>query len=166
MTPNFPILGAAALIPIFLGAIWYNPKVFGNAWMKAADMTEEKIQNANMAVIFGLTLFFSILLSLAIYFMVIHQSHLYSIVMGDPALEDSTSQLSLMLKNFMEQYGQNYRTFKHGAFHGFFGGLTVATPVLSVNALFERKGAKYITINCAYWAISMMLMGGVICAWA
>jgi hypothetical protein len=33
------ILGAA-LIPTVIGFLWYNPKVFGNAWMAAADMTE------------------------------------------------------------------------------------------------------------------------------
>jgi Na+-transporting methylmalonyl-CoA/oxaloacetate decarboxylase gamma subunit len=150
MTPNFLILGAAALVPLFLGAIWYNPKVLGNAWMKAADISEEKIQNANMVLIMGITLVFSVLLSLAIYMMVIHQTHVYSIVMGEPALEDSSSPLSVWLAEFMEKYGQNYRTFKHGAFHGFFGGITVATPVLTINALFERKGAKYIAINSAY----------------
>ncbi len=165
MTPNFIVLGAAALIPLVVGGLWYHPKVMGTAWMKAADMTEEKIKGANMPVIMGLTLAFSILMSFAIYFMVIHQAHLYSIVMGDPQLEDSASQLNIWLAEFMDKYGSNYRTFKHGAFHGFFGGLTVATPVISINAMFDRRNGKYIAINSAYWAITMMLMGGIICAW-
>jgi UDP-N-acetylmuramyl pentapeptide phosphotransferase/UDP-N-acetylglucosamine-1-phosphate transferase len=67
MGPNFLILLAAALIPMVMGFIWYNPKTLGNAWMKAADVTEEKMKGANMALIFGLSFVFSIMLSTAVY---------------------------------------------------------------------------------------------------
>ena len=43
--------GVAALV---LGFIWYNPKVFGTAWMKGLGLNEEDLQQGNMAVIFGL----------------------------------------------------------------------------------------------------------------
>ena len=165
MTPNFLVLGLSTLIPLFIGFIWYHPKVFGNVWMKAADMTEDKIKGANMAVIFGLTLVLGFFLAMSIYFMVIHQAHIFSAVMGDPALEDPNSALSLMLKDFMDLYGNNYRSFKHGALHGAIGGVMIALPVLAVNALFERKGATYIGINAGYWITVMTLMGGVICAY-
>jgi Protein of unknown function (DUF1761) len=52
MTPNFLILLAAALVPMVMGFIWYNPKVFGTAWMNLAGLTEEKMKSGNMAVIF------------------------------------------------------------------------------------------------------------------
>lgn len=32
------VAGVSALV---VGFVWYNPKVFGNAWMKAAGMTDE-----------------------------------------------------------------------------------------------------------------------------
>lgn len=35
---NILILLAAAVIPMILRFIWYNPKVFGNAWMKASNI--------------------------------------------------------------------------------------------------------------------------------
>ncbi len=66
----------------------------------------------------------------------------------------------------MEQYGTNFRTFKHGAFHGAIGGIMLALPIVGTNALFERKGVKYIAINAGFWIISMALMGGIICAFA
>ena len=40
---NIPVVLGAALIPTIVGFIWYNPKVMGEAWMKAAEMTEEMI---------------------------------------------------------------------------------------------------------------------------
>ena len=57
---NFVAVLVAALVPIIMGFIWYNPKTLGAAWMKAADMTEEKMKGANMAMVFGLAFVFSI----------------------------------------------------------------------------------------------------------
>lgn len=58
----------------------------------------------------------------------------------------------------------HFRTFKHGAFHGVFFGLMVILPVICINALFERRGFKYIAVNAGFWIVSLAPMGGVICA--
>ncbi|MBP9069986.1 MAG: DUF1761 domain-containing protein, partial [Bacteroidia bacterium] len=50
--------------------------------------------------------------------------------------------------------------------HGALGGVLIALPILGTNAMFERKGFKYIAINCGYWIITMMVMGGIVCGWA
>lgn len=156
----------AALIPLLIGFIWYNPKVFGTAWMKAAYMTDDKIKGANMALIFGLTFLFSLILATGMQFMVIHQFHFGSILKFQPDSQDPNSVSSQLLKQIMELYGDSHRTFKHGAFHGIIGSLFIVMPTITVNALFERKGFKYIAINAGYWAVSMAIMGGVISAFA
>ena len=51
-------------------------------------------------------------------------------------------------------WSSNYRTFGHGAVHGMFTGLFVALPILATNAMFERKGFKYIAVNTGYWIIT------------
>ncbi|MCB9082075.1 MAG: DUF1761 domain-containing protein [Lewinellaceae bacterium] len=163
---NFPILLAAALIPMVVGFAWYNPKTFGTAWMQAAEMTEEKMKGANMAVIFGVSYLFSVFIAMAVQFTVVHQYHVYSIFADDPTFMDPTSTTGAFIADFMSKYGNNFRTFKHGALHGFLDGLFFAMPILGVNALFERKGWKYILINGGYWAVCLALMGGVICAFA
>ncbi|HNL85462.1 MAG TPA: DUF1761 domain-containing protein, partial [Chitinophagales bacterium] len=61
------------------------------------------------------------------------------------------------------RYGNEFRTFHHGALHGALSGLFLIFPVLSINALFERKSWKYIFINSGFWIISFALMGGIIC---
>lgn len=164
MDYNYAFLFVAALIPLVIGSVWYHPKVFGTVWANVADMTEEKIKNANMLVIFGLTYVLSVLAAFVISMLVIHQAHVYSVLMSEPSLMEEGSELNLYVKDFMEKYGNNYRTFGHGAFHGFFTGLFLAMPVLAVNALFERKGFKYIAINAGYWMVSFALMGGLLCA--
>lgn len=154
----------AALVPMAMGFIWYNPKVLGNAWMNSAGLTEEKLKGANMALIFGLSFLMSFLLSFFLQVVVIHQFHFSSMLYGQP-FTDPNTEIGAMYKTIMDQFGSAYRTFKHGALHGTIAGFLLVTPVLTTNALFERKGFKYIAINCGYWIICFALMGGIISAW-
>lgn len=163
---NFGITALAALIPLVLGFIWYNPKFLGNAWMQACGLDEEKIKGANMPLIFGLTYLLSFLSALALNFITIHQFSFFSILANEPGLSEAGSPINTYFTDFMSKYGTNFRTFKHGAFHGIITGFMLATPVLAINALFERKGFKYIAINAGYWIISFAIMGGIICAFA
>jgi hypothetical protein len=64
MTPNFLIIALAALVPTIMGFIWYHPKVMGTAWQKATGLSDEAIKNANMPLIFGVSLLLSFLLDL------------------------------------------------------------------------------------------------------
>ncbi len=163
MVMNFPILLLAALIPMVMGFIWYNPKVLGTVWMEAANMTEEKMKGGNMALIFGLSFVLAILLAMMLNFIVIHQSHLYSIFHGQPEQLEAT--LTWLNKNAPGWDG-NFRTFKAGAFHGLIAGIMFVLPIMATNAMFERKGFKYIAVNTGYWIITITLMGGVICQFA
>lgn len=160
MEINFLALIAAAVSALVVGFIWYNPKVFGTAWMKAADMTEEKMKGANMGKIFALALFFAFLLAMAMQMLTIHQIGALGMVGGDPSSAMPSFQA------FMDDYGTAYRTFKHGALHGFMSGIFIALPIIGTNALFERKGAKYILINSGYWIVTMAIMGAIVCGWA
>lgn len=161
---NYWIIPVAALIPMFAGFIWYNPKVIGTAWMKEAGMTEEKMQGANMALIFGLSYIFALMLASAMLQLTIHQFGFQSLVL-EKGGEFSEAGASLF-SQVMELYGDSYRTFGHGAFHGTIGGLFIAFPILATNAMFERKSWKYIWINTGYWVITMALMGGLVCQMA
>ena len=149
----------AAVSALVVGFIWYNPKLFGNAWMKAASMTDQQVKEGNMIKIFGLALFFAFLLSTALPGIVIHQIGVFSLIGGD-------TSLALPSYNaLMADYGDVFRTFKHGAFHGILTGVFIALPIIGTNALFERKGVKYILINGGYWIITLGVMGAIICGW-
>ena len=162
---NFLVILLAALIPMVLGFIWYNPKVFGNAWMAAADMNEEKMKGANMAVIFIISFILSVLLAFSMVGITIHQFGVQSLFMADPEFITEGSAVQTQFSDLMTQFDGAFRTFKHGALHGTIAGLFFALPVLGTNALFERKGWKYILVNCGYWTVCLALMGGVICQW-
>jgi hypothetical protein len=159
MEINFLALLAAAVSALVVGFIWYNPNVFGKAWMNASGMTEEKMKGGNMVVIFGLTLLFAFFLSFGLQFLTIHQTGALGMVGGD-----ATTALP-SYSAFMSDYGDAFRTFKHGALHGFMAGIFFALPIIGTNALFERKSGKYILINAGYWIVTLTIMGGIVCAW-
>lgn len=160
------IVPIAALIPLIVGFIWYHPKVFGTAWMKAAEITEEKIKGANMAMIFILTYVFACLLAFIMMPITIHQLGFQSSIMGAEGFGKEGSEVMNYLADYIAKYGTAFRTFKHGALHGTIAAIMIAFPLVATNALFERKSWKYIWINAGYWMVAMMLMGGVVCQFA
>lgn len=162
---NFLVIALAAIVPMITGFIWYNPKVMGTAWMREAGLTEDQLKGGNMGMIFGLSYVFSFLLAIGISSIVVHQYHLQSILMNEPGFTEQGSDINLYFMDFMSKYGENFRTFKHGVLHGFIASVMVVLPILATNAMFERKSFKYIWINTGYWAITISLMGGILCQW-
>lgn len=154
------ILLASTLVPMVIRLIWYNEKIFGTSWMKETGMTKEKAKESNMIKTIGFSLLFSLMISVVLYQIVIHQNALPSLVMGDQSPETQA-----WLKASMERYGNNFRTFKHGMVHGFFTGIFLALPIIGLNSQFEMKSWKYVFITAGYWVVSLMLMGGIICQW-
>jgi hypothetical protein len=156
MLPNLLFVLLAALVPMIIGFIWYNPKVMGNAWMEASGLSEEKFKDANMALIFGFSFVFALMLAFGLFFLVVHQTHVFSLLMNYKDEYDA----------IMRAHGNDFRTFKHGAFHGAIDSIFIVLPIMGTNALFDRKGFKYIGINAGYWFITLALMGGILSAWA
>lgn len=161
---NFIAIGIAALIPLIMGFIWYHPKVLGTAWMKACGLDEEKLKGTNMAVVFGLSLLFAFMMALILQVIVIHQTHVGSLLAVQPDFKDAGSVSGEMYKKMMDLYGTSFRTFKHGVFHGIIFSVLFVLPLMATNAMFERKSWKYIWINWGYWTVTIALMGGIICA--
>lgn len=158
MEINFIALLLSSLSTLVVGFIWYHPKVFGTIWMNESGMTEDKMKGSNMILIFSMSIFYAFLISFVLQFLVIHQSGAISMVGGDP------SKALPSFQAFMTDYGTAFRTFKHGALHGFMSGLFFALPVIGVGALYERRSWKYVLIAGGYWVLSCMIMGGIICA--
>lgn len=157
MNINFLALLLASLTTLVVGFIWYNPKVLGNIWMKEAGLTEEDLKGANMAKIFGLSIVYAFLISFILQMLTIHQFGALGMVGGDPSIA------KLSYTAFMADYGTAFRTFKHGALHGFMTGLFLILPVIGTNALYERRSFKYVMVTGGFWVVSCMIMGGIIC---
>lgn len=161
MQYNFLLVAAiTALVPIIIGSIWYNPNVFGSTWIKinSLDQSKEKI---NMPLVLGLTYIFGFFICIILSGIVIHQMGFLSMLQNhfsEPAIQKlfedvmSTSTLAT-----------DFRTFKHGALHGGLTGIGFALPIIAINAMFERRGYKYIAIHSGYWIFVLIIMGGILC---
>jgi len=158
---NFKAIFVAAFSSFVVGLIWYNPKVFGTIWMNETGMTEEKARQSSMLKVFGLTFVFSFMLAFIMPTFVIHQFGALGMVGGPSEVEKAMPSYSA----FLSDYGNVFRTFKHGALHGSMIGLFVALPVIATNCLFEQKTFKYAAITSGYWIIVMTIMGAIICGW-
>ncbi len=166
MEVRFWIVLLTALIPLIVGFIWYNDKVFGKTWFNVSGMTEEKMNSGNMLLIFGLTYFFGLMISMALFSFVIHQFSISGLLAMQEGFGDQTGPHWQYFADFMSKYGDLHRTFGHGAVHGAIAGIFFALPLVAINSLFERKNWKYILIHGGYWIVVLTLIGGVLCAFA
>ena len=162
MKMNFIIYILAALVPMIMGFIWYNPKVMGTAWMQSSGMTDEKVKGGNMPLIFGLSFLFSIMLGMGLIPAVIHQMSALSALGGDAEVVKSQASVDAW-NSFLGAIKGNHRSFGHGALHGTMIGLLIGLPIMGTNAMFERKSLKYVLINVGYWTVTLALMGGILC---
>ena len=162
---NFWLLPLVAFIPLIVGSIWYNPKVFGNAWMKSAEISEERTRTGNMLKIFGLTYLFSLLGAYIITPATVHQLSVTQLFFMDPAMSDVGSAISRDMSSFLDTYGERHRTFGHGVIHGVEFALFAGLVMLGVPALFERRPFKYTMIHVGFWMLCFGLMGGILCAY-
>jgi hypothetical protein len=53
-----------------LGALWYSPVLFSKAWQSELGLSDEKLKNGNMALIFGLSLVCMIIMSYGLSFII------------------------------------------------------------------------------------------------
>ena len=143
---NYLPIAVAALIPTIVGMIYYNPKVFGNAWMDSLGKTAEELQegfNMALATIIGLVMSFLLAFAINIVTENVHKT------------VNEAGELVL----------NSTHTFGHGAFHGVLFALLIVVPTFVTNGMYERKSWKNVFINCGYWIITMALMGGLMDAW-
>jgi hypothetical protein len=159
MEINFLALLVAAASTLVVGFIWYNPKVFGTIWMNESGMTEEKMKGANMPMIFGLSVVYAFFIAFILQMLTIHQFGALGMIGGDIEAAQPS------YRAFMADYGTTFRTFGHGALHGFMTGVFLALPLIATNSLYERRSWKYSLVTGGFWIVCFMLMGGIICAW-
>lgn len=158
---NFLALLMASIVPLIVGAIWYHPALLGKAWMQENSFTLADLQKGNMFKIFGFTLLFSLPLALIMHMLTIHQMGPLGMIGGPDFIETAKPSYQA----FMNDYGTNFRTFKHGALHGFMSGLFLSLSLIGIQSLFERRSWKYIFIHVGYWTLTLTIMGAIVCGW-
>ncbi|MDF1696796.1 MAG: DUF1761 domain-containing protein [Saprospiraceae bacterium] len=160
MTPNLLIIVATGLIPMVLGMAWYHPSLFGTAWLKEAGMTQEDMKANQKPLKFLLGFICNVLLAFGLFTMVTHEFSILGLVGGDMEAINSGTAAA-----FLAEYGGNYARFSHGVVHALFAAVIVAIPFIGHQCLWQGKSLKYFLIDFAFWAVCMILMGGIIAQW-
>ena len=162
MPTNFYMFFIAGIIPMLVGAAYYSPMLAGKSWMKVNGFKEEDLQGGNMLAIFGGAYILSVIVALGLSGIVIHQPSVLQL--GVPEVSKVGSPEQLQMIEYMKMFGDKHRNFGHGAFHGGIITVLFILPIIGINALFERRGWKYVFIHFGYWLITLTLMGGLLCA--
>lgn len=88
-TLNIWALLVATLSAFLLGGLWYSPLLFANPWMKAAGISQEQIEGANMVKIFGLAFLFELIMAFNL-----------AMFLNDPAINLTSGMLYGFLTGF------------------------------------------------------------------
>ena len=168
MQINWLVQLVAALVPMLIGFIWYNPKVFGTVWMKAAGMTDEKVKGGNMLVIFGVSFVMAFLFGLTYKILADHGTMFaafFRSVQEHGMGIDATTPFGMELKGHIDTYVARYHSWTHGLAHAMVISISLLLPVIVTNALFERKSFSYILVNWGYWTVTMAVAFMVVAQW-
>ena len=60
---NWLAVLVAGISSFVVGGIWYSPGLFGKAWMKDNNVTEDDVKKGNKGKIFGWTVIFSLVMA-------------------------------------------------------------------------------------------------------
>lgn len=138
---NWLAVLVAGISSFVVGGIWYSPGLFGKAWMKDNNFTEEQIKNGgNKGKIFGFTLVFSLLMAANL-----------GMFLAEPSADCPTACVPRVDVAF-------------GAMAGFLAGIWTFCAI-AIHSLFELKPWRLILINGFYSLVALTLMGAIIGAW-
>jgi hypothetical protein len=139
-TINWLAVLVAGVSAFVVGGIWYSPGLFGKAWMKDNNFTEEQIKaGGNKGKIFGFTFIFSLVMAANL-----------GMFLNPPTNcpEGCFPKVDLAF----------------GATGGFLAGIWTFCAI-AIHSLFELKPWRLILINGFYSLVSLTLMGAIIGAW-
>ena len=137
---NYLAILVAALSTFLIGGLWYSPGLFGKAWMKDSNLTEEDIKKGNKGKIFGFTAIFSLLMAVNL-----------AMFLADTPAECTGNCARITDVSW-------------GATAGFLAGIWTFCAI-AIHSLFELKSWRHIFINGGYSLVALTLMGAIIGLW-
>jgi uncharacterized protein DUF1761 len=130
----------AAIAYFALGAVWFNPKVFGTLWMQShgINISEEDKKKVNMGRLMGLSFICTVLMTAVICYVCC-----MSCCVGDACIPGSSS-LGHCLKI------------------GFMLGFGTASASISMAYLYQMKPRNAYLTDCGYHIVGSMIAAAVL----
>ncbi|MDP4262716.1 MAG: DUF1761 domain-containing protein [Bacteroidota bacterium] len=137
---NWLAVLVAGISSFVVGGIWYSPGLFGKAWMKDNNLTEEDVKRGNKGKIFGWTFIFSLVMAANL-----------GMFLADPP---SSCPVNCAPR----------ADIGWGTMAGFLSGIWTFCAI-AIHSLFEQKTWRLILINGFYSIVALTLMGAIIGVW-
>ncbi len=134
---NYLAVLVVTAVAFGLGALWFSPVLFGKSWMEAIGKTEEEIKAEMENQSMPLIYGLTFVAWLVTAFVLAH-------------FVDYAAATSLM----------------DGLQTGFWTWLGFAVTYEVIHGLFEARPPRLMMINSGYHLVSLLIMGGVLAAWA
>ena len=146
---------SAALVPVVVAAIWYNPYLLGRLWGSEIGLAKERVTALKILIIAVFTFIAGYNMVGLIGSIVIHQHGIYSMLANEPDVHKQGTELYNTVQGLMDKYGNNFRTFKHGSYHGYNAGIYFVLPLLLIIGVVETKRVSWILVHAAYATICL-----------
>ena len=157
---NWLLLSLTSLIPLLLAFIWFKPSIYSiifKEWDSSQYEFKLNFSSASILLILGF------MYSIAVSYQVIHQLHFQSLLMNEVGFLTGEGNAFKDLIYVFELYGKNFRSFKHGVFHGVLNAIFIVLPILVYGKFSSQVSWKSIFFQWLFWVISGAIMGGIIC---
>ena len=122
-----------------------------------------------MALIFGLSFVFSIILAIVIHSIANHDGFVYGALyyITNKTFQPEAGSEAARWLEFLREYPSDIPITPSSMvlFMAFLIGGGVSLPVIATNALFERKSFKYVAVNAGYWMLCATIMGAILAVW-
>ncbi|MFI5164080.1 MAG: DUF1761 domain-containing protein [Bacteroidia bacterium] len=135
---NWLAVAVSAIAYFALGAIWFNPKVFGTIWMQGhgiANPTEEDKKRMPMMMATTFVLCFIAVIAMAYFSYAVNSLH------SGPA------------------------TWMRGVKIGAIAGVGFTSVGIAMNHIYTRKSFTLIFIDSAYHVVGMIVSGIILSVW-
>ncbi len=162
--PNWWLLFVVALIPIFIGRLWYN-HLFKSTWLSHADVSEDRANSVKLIKTLGIGYLFGFLAAYMLSLNAVHQVSVFQLFFGDPALQDTSSDIYKTVTEFMDKYGDRHRSLGHGVIHGVEMALLLGLPFIGIHSIYENRSFQYIFLHIGYWVVCFAIMGAILSAY-
>ncbi|MEO1514081.1 MAG: DUF1761 family protein [Bacteroidota bacterium] len=156
MNLNYFAFFLIAFIPLIIGCYWYHPNSLISKYSKIKFTGFKEISVGKIVTLF--------LLSLTLVYgyinLTIHQMGFYELFFTDIMLGNQESER--IVNEFLNKYGDKHRHFGHGVFHGIINAVVFALPFVTIGAILDNRGKKYILHHFTFWLITSAIIGGCI----
>lgn len=132
---NYWAVLVSAIVAYFIGAFWYSPALFGNAWMKSGGMSQKDINKAKKKGM-GKLYFIGFI---------------------------GTLVMAFVLAHFVQYVGAE--SFNDAMMLAFWIWLGFFVPVMIGSVLWENKSVKFYLINVVYQLVSLEVMAVILAVW-